>query len=299
MIIFLVGVACVGKSTIGAALSQKLRYTFYDFDIELEQFYGQAISRLKAEWVTDTVFRKKAVVVLKKIIEDSQDHNAVVALPPSGLKSPYYRHIKASGGTVLWIRDFAENILQRIVFFDDDSKPIEKTLTAREKKLYLKSIREDIAYFGRTLRKADYKIDIYGLDVAQSAEKIEEFLKSISENRVPKDAVKMDNWGDKFLEDLYEDRSRVYSPKDAKKFMAMILDVLNTILKPYYDEAMVRRFCVADHEKIIAQLKSVVAAYDLDMWVLTPERLDIISKEILQVWEKSDSSAKKNSKHAR
>jgi shikimate kinase len=106
VIIFLVGVACVGKSTIGAALSQRLGYTFYDFDIELERFYGKPISRLKTEWITDTVFRKKAVVVLKKIIEDSQGHNAVVALPPSGLKSPYYRHIKASGGTVLWILEW-------------------------------------------------------------------------------------------------------------------------------------------------------------------------------------------------
>jgi hypothetical protein len=81
--------------------------------------------------------------------------------------------------------------------------------------------------------------------------------------------------------------------------MTMILDVLNTILKPYYDAAMVRRFGVADHEKIIAQLKSVVAAYDLDMWGLTSERLDIISKEIFQAWEKSNSSAKKDSTNAR
>jgi hypothetical protein len=97
----------------------------------------------------------------------------------------------------------------------------------------------------------------------------------------------VNNFDDDFLENLYEDRSRVYSPKDAKKFMMMILDMLNDILKPYHDEEMVRRFGVADHEKIIAQLKSIVAAYNLDMWVLTPEKLDTISKEILQAWEKA------------
>jgi shikimate kinase len=37
-----------------------------------------------------------------------------------------------------------ENLLERIRFYDIDSRPIEKKLTANEKKLSLKEIKEDI-----------------------------------------------------------------------------------------------------------------------------------------------------------
>ncbi|NWH05833.1 shikimate kinase [Desulfobacter latus] len=43
MKVFLVGVGCVGKSTIGALLAKKLNYSFYDLDDEIESFFNTSI----------------------------------------------------------------------------------------------------------------------------------------------------------------------------------------------------------------------------------------------------------------
>jgi len=39
MKIFLLGVSCVGKTTIGKRLAERLGYAFFDLDTEIEQFY--------------------------------------------------------------------------------------------------------------------------------------------------------------------------------------------------------------------------------------------------------------------
>jgi adenylate kinase family enzyme len=52
MRIQLVGVVCVGKSTIGAELAELLGVCFFDLDIEVEAFYHDANSRLQARSLT-------------------------------------------------------------------------------------------------------------------------------------------------------------------------------------------------------------------------------------------------------
>lgn len=47
MRIILVGVPCVGKSTIGKLLAEKLGYKFFDFDFEVEDRLGEPIARIK------------------------------------------------------------------------------------------------------------------------------------------------------------------------------------------------------------------------------------------------------------
>jgi Shikimate kinase len=52
MRIFLAGVACVGKSTIGAKLAHNLDYQFFDLDLEIEKFFGTSIERLHNRYLT-------------------------------------------------------------------------------------------------------------------------------------------------------------------------------------------------------------------------------------------------------
>lgn len=40
MRIFLAGVGCVGKTTIGALLASLIEYQFFDLDVETERFFG-------------------------------------------------------------------------------------------------------------------------------------------------------------------------------------------------------------------------------------------------------------------
>ena len=62
--LFLVGVACVGKTTIGRRLAARLGYCFYDLDEEVESFYGASIERLQKRFATMEAFRKKSALVI-------------------------------------------------------------------------------------------------------------------------------------------------------------------------------------------------------------------------------------------
>jgi len=50
MRIFLTGIGCVGKTTIGSILSSRLGYRFFDLDEEIERFFGISIERLQKKF---------------------------------------------------------------------------------------------------------------------------------------------------------------------------------------------------------------------------------------------------------
>jgi hypothetical protein len=67
----------------------------------------------------------------------------------------------------------AENILERITFYDIDSRRIGKYLTEEERILYLKEIKADISHFKRSYERADLQVTITGLDPEASAAAID------------------------------------------------------------------------------------------------------------------------------
>ena len=62
---------------------------------EIEKYYGNTISRLKAEILTEYSWMLKGVVVLKKILEEKKQKDIVVAMPPSGLRDAYLRVVRS------------------------------------------------------------------------------------------------------------------------------------------------------------------------------------------------------------
>lgn len=173
MKVLLVGVSCVGKTTVGDLLARRLMCPFYDLDEEIERHFGESIERLKSQF-SDYSFRKEAAVVLKRIAAESGD--CVIALPPSGLRDAYLRVLKRMDGIVIVLEDRPENILSRITFYDVDSNPLEKQLSVKEKTLYLREIKADISYFRRSYQRADFHVDISGLDAEASAAKVGRLL---------------------------------------------------------------------------------------------------------------------------
>jgi shikimate kinase len=103
----------------------------------------------------------------------------VIALPPSGLMGGYLRAIKKASGITAVVSDKPGNILERIRFYDIDSRPIEKTLTSKEKKLYLREIKKDITYFRTSYQRANLQVDISGLDQDQAARKVKEAIEQL------------------------------------------------------------------------------------------------------------------------
>lgn len=176
MRIFLIGVSCVGKSTIGERLAALLNIAFFDLDTEVERYYGTSIERLQRRYLTMRQFREAASEVLALILSKPESQDCVIALPPSGLMEPYLQIVSKAGGVKVALLDTPDNILARISFYDIDSRPIAKTLTKRELALHLLEIKKDIAYFARSNNNADFQVNIAGLNIDEAALALKEQL---------------------------------------------------------------------------------------------------------------------------
>lgn len=176
MIIALVGVSCVGKTTVGKVLAEQLGVPFEDIDLTIERQLGAPLARLHKRYATREEFRKAAAGVLANVLGSFEGRSAVIALPPRGLMEPYRRQLKGRPVFVVAVHDTAENILKRICFFDDDSRPLQVTLTPDLCLAYLREIRKDIRYFAPSFRRADLGVSIEGCSVAEAANVIQEAL---------------------------------------------------------------------------------------------------------------------------
>ncbi len=131
MRIFLAGVSCVGKTTIGARLAGLLEYRFFDLDVETERFFGTSIERLRNRHLTSHDFRLVASQALKDVLSREDSCNCVIALPPSGLLGGYWKVVNETrDATIVVLRDTAENILGRITFYLNRAF-LQKSLLAR------------------------------------------------------------------------------------------------------------------------------------------------------------------------
>lgn len=159
----------MGKSVIGYRLAKQMDLKFSDFDEEVEKYFNSTIERLKNKFLTDYSYRAEVSIVLKKIISENRD-DYVVAMPPNGVRDCYYKILKKlNDSLIIEIQDEPENILKRIEFYDIDSKKIDKKLTEKELKLYLKEIKEDISYFKKFNKRANLHINLKGRGVDESA----------------------------------------------------------------------------------------------------------------------------------
>ncbi|MEW6071063.1 MAG: shikimate kinase [Planctomycetota bacterium] len=174
MRVFITGVACVGKTTIGRRSAALMGLAFFDLDQEVENFFGTSIERLQGRFLTSHSYRNEAAKALLHLLARPESHDSVIALPPSGLMGGYLRAVKRSSGLVVALWDEPQNILERITFYDSDSRPIERRLTPEEKRLYLGEIKKDMTYFGKTYARAHLRIDIAGLGVEAAARKVKE-----------------------------------------------------------------------------------------------------------------------------
>ena len=182
MRVFIGGVSCVGKSSVGAILASRMGCRFYDLDMEIERFFKTSIERLRNRLLTDESFRSEAARALIHILGHPESRNCVIALPPSGLMGRYLRVLRRAGGTTVVLMDKPENILNRITFYDIDSRPIEKRLSDREKLLYLREIKKDITYYRKSYERADLRVDISDMSAETAAEKVQELLISFPSN---------------------------------------------------------------------------------------------------------------------
>ena len=77
MRIFLTGVSCVGKTTIGKKLAELLDVKFFDLDDEVEIFFNMSIERLQSKFITIRSFRDEAAKVLVHLLNQPESQDCV------------------------------------------------------------------------------------------------------------------------------------------------------------------------------------------------------------------------------
>lgn len=162
MILYLVGISCVGKTTIGKMLAEKIGFSFFDLDLEIQNYYKIPIERIQDECFTMNGYREKASVVLDYLF--SKNIDSVISGTPSGLKfsclQVYKKHKTDKKLYSIYLKDSFENVLDRLTFYDKDSNPITEALDESEKGKYLREIKADYNFFRDSYKRADYEIDI-------------------------------------------------------------------------------------------------------------------------------------------
>ena len=107
--VVLIGMPGCGKSTVGAALAQKLGKTFVDADAEIERRTGKAIPDIFAQEGEEAFRRYEADV----IADLTRQNRQVIACGGGVVKTPQNLHALRQNGPVLWVQ-----------------RPIEKLATA-------------------------------------------------------------------------------------------------------------------------------------------------------------------------
>lgn len=161
MILYLVGISCVGKTTIGKMLAEKIDYSFFDLDEEIQNYYKKPIERIQEECLTMNGYREKASIVLDELFAKNID--SVISGTPSGLKFSYlqvYKRHKNKQLLSVCLNDSFENVLDRLTFYDKDSNPVTERLNESKKKRYLREIKADYNYFKDSYKRADLQVNI-------------------------------------------------------------------------------------------------------------------------------------------
>jgi shikimate kinase len=187
MKIYIVGISCVGKTTIGKLLADHIDFTFYDLDDEVQKYYQKPIEILQNECLSMNGYRQKASAVLDKLLKVQE--NSVISGTPSGLRDSYLqtykKHKKGIDIISINIIDKPENILDRLTFYDVDSKLLDIELDDNKKKKYLKKIIGDLNYFKKSLSRADLQISIENISLTQIPELIVKELTKIHNEMMP------------------------------------------------------------------------------------------------------------------
>lgn len=158
-------------------MADHLNYTFVDFDHAVNARMNTTIAALKRACVTEYQYRQTVKPILEEILDEYRE-DLILAMPPSGLFHPYKKVFDRQADVVsVWLSDKAENIFDRLMFTDDDDNLIEEdVITPDNERHYREVVKNDIAYYYDTLRKARVKFDIKGRDANQTALALIELL---------------------------------------------------------------------------------------------------------------------------
>ncbi len=147
MKILLFGMSCVGKTTTGKLLSERLGCAFYDLDNEVKIRKGTTIE----DFVNTTPLRERDRI-RGEIITDilKKDEDLVFAVTPMTYTESFADAVRAGGIILIELSDTPYHIFQRLVFSDkNDTIYSDEKYKNAHKTHYMREIRGDLDYYGK------------------------------------------------------------------------------------------------------------------------------------------------------
>lgn len=178
MKILLFGITNVGKSTIGKILSKELKYLYDDLDDEIKKRYKK-IDNFQREYPYDYDRHKKRSEILLDIVNRYQG-NVVIAVSPIYYEEFIIPILQQPNVLAIEIQDDPENIIERLVYADEDDNihPL-KFKTKEDKQHYLKDIKADIRYYKKEYKQIQYKFDMEGGTPQETTKKLVKYIQGI------------------------------------------------------------------------------------------------------------------------
>jgi len=171
MIIALFGITCVGKTTVGKIISEKLGYEFYDLDEELKLYFNDTISNIQDSSFNRYGFDGKKGIVLKEIIGKCSE-NATIAVSPIYYTVNYNNLFKKNNVFSIVLQDTPENIVDRMIYTDDDDNIIEINLAEAELKEELSDVKYFISRYKNAYSRIEHHYQINGKTADEVADDI-------------------------------------------------------------------------------------------------------------------------------
>ena len=185
MRVYLVGVTCVGKTTVGRLLAKRLGYEFLDFDEETKREFKKPLLALHNQFLNNKGYRDFTKPLLARLLAEHPS-DVVIAMPPGGLFREYKSILDREHPDVItvWMKDTAENIFNRLIFTDDDDNLItEPVINEDNAQWYFNDIRSDLEYYRRTHSKAAVHFDVAGRCAEDAADALAEELRALEQAR--------------------------------------------------------------------------------------------------------------------
>jgi len=126
MNIFLIGIRCTGKTTVGRILARSMSLRFVDTDDGIVRAIGQSICTAVTERGWDYFRRQEAKIIAEVCAGDGQ----VVGTGGGVILNPENIVAMNRSGTVVWLKAKPETTVRRMKI-DDDSRGVRPSLTGK------------------------------------------------------------------------------------------------------------------------------------------------------------------------
>lgn len=139
MLVSLVGLPGVGKSTVGRRLAKQLGLRFIDCDSVLERRIGEPIASF-FERFGEAAFRDAEQELLREIVEGSASEGAVIATGGGAVLREANRRLLRDRTTCVWLDARPEALLERLG--RNNRRPLLRVADPRARLMELASQRE-------------------------------------------------------------------------------------------------------------------------------------------------------------